>query len=601
LRYDLKLIAVILVAVLSLAQSASADDWHFDNVDRVVAIADIHGAYDAMTATLQSAGVINADMRWVDGATHLVIVGDILDRGPDSRLAMDLLMRLEGEAESAGGKVHVLIGNHESMPMTGDLRYVSAAEYEAFAADEDPDERARWLELYVQQQAGDAATLKATFDTQFPVGYFAMRRAFRADGRYGKWLLEKNIIVVLNGTAFVHGGLSPLVAEVGLDGINRKQKSKLVDYVEALAILTDAEILLPTDSNFGYSAILTNYMPSLDAEAATLAAVKTAISLDDLELLSSSGPLWYRGSVACSEMVESHRLNAALAAIDAERVVVGHTPTPNLQVLQRFDGRLLEIDTGMLHFYYQGSGNALVLEGDSVSVINQASAATVPIEHPRQVGRRAGALTAGQIEEALAQGEIVSLDKTDAGSVARIKHNGQSISAIFSRRKSRGFYPAVAAYQLDRLLDLDMVPVTVVREVDGRDGSLQFLPMNISNEKERVATGAGGGAHCPISEQWQAMYIFDALIYNEGRTTQQMIYDKVSWQLILGGHDKTFANKKGRPPYLAQIAVVVNQSWKDALATITDDVLQEQFADILDKRRLTALASRRDELLSAAN
>jgi len=225
LRYDLKLIAVILIAVLSLAQSASADDWHFDNVDRVVAIADIHGAYDAMTATLQSAGVINADLKWIGDATHLVIVGDILDRGPDSRLAMDFLMRLEGEAESAGGKVHVLIGNHESMPMTGDLRYVSAAEYQAFAVDEDPDERARWLELYVQQQAGDAATVTATFDAQFPVGYFAMRRAFRADGRYGKWLLEKNIIVVLNGTAFVHGGLSPLVAEVGLDGINRKQVS----------------------------------------------------------------------------------------------------------------------------------------------------------------------------------------------------------------------------------------------------------------------------------------------------------------------------------------------------------------------------------------
>ena len=601
MRYDLKLVAITLAAILSLMQSASADDWHFDNVDRVVAIADIHGAYDAMTATLQSAGVINADLKWIGDATHLVIVGDILDRGPDSRLAMDFLMRLEGEAESAGGKVHVLIGNHESMPMTGDLRYVSAAEYQAFAVDEDPDERARWLELYVQQQAGDAATVTATFDAQFPVGYFAMRRAFRADGRYGKWLLEKNIIVVLNGTAFVHGGLSPLVAEVGLDGINRKQKSKLVDYVEALDILTDAEILLPTDSNFDYRTILINYMPSLDAAAEALAAVKTAISLDGLELLGSNGPLWYRGNVACSEMVESHRLNAALAAIDAERVVVGHTPTPNLQVLQRFDGRLLEIDTGMLHFYYQGSGNALVLEGDSVAVINQASAATVPMEHPRRVGRRAGGLTAGQIEDALAQGEIVSLDKTDAGSVARIKHNGQSISAIFSRRKSRGVYPAVAAYQLDRLLDLDMVPVTVVREVDGRDGSLQFLPINISDEKERVATGGGGGAHCSITEQWQAMYIFDALIYNEGRTTQHMLYDKVSWQLILGGHEKAFANKKGRPPYLAQIAVVVNQSWKDALATITDDLLQEQFADILDKRRLTALASRRDALLSAAN
>ncbi len=603
LRYELKLFAIILAAALMSSRpvAASADEWHFDNVDRVVAIADIHGAYDAMTATLQRADVIDADLRWAGDATHLVIVGDILDRGPDSRLAMELLMRLEGEAASAGGKVHVLFGNHESMPMTGDLRYVSAAEYEAFANDEDPDERAHWLELYITQQGGDTTTLQATFDKEFPPGYFAMRRAFRAEGRYGKWLLEKNVIVVVNGTAFVHGGLSPLVAEIGLDGINGKQKGDLVSYVKALAVLVDAEVLLPTDSHYTFNAILTNHMPSLDTDLATLAAVETAISLGDLELLNSSGPLWYRGNVACSEMVESDRLNAALAAIDAKRVVVGHTPTPNRQVLQRFDGRLLEIDTGMLNFYYKGSGNALVLEGDSVTVINQASAATVPMEHPRRVGRRASGLTTSQIEEALAHGEVVSLDKSDIGRVASISHNGQTISAVFAKRKSRGFYPAVAAYRLDRLLDLDMVPVTVMREIDGRDGSLQFLPANRSNEAQRSAASEGNGAQCSIPEQWQAMYVFDTLIYNEGRTPERITYDRASWQLILGGHDKTFAKKKGRPPYLERATVVVSQGWKDALAALSDDVLQGQFADVLDERRLSALATRRDELIATAN
>jgi hypothetical protein len=171
---------------MSLPQTAWPREWRFDGVDRVVAIADIHGAYDAMVSTLQSADVLDAELTWTGGTTNLVIVGDILDRGPKSRAAMDLLMRLEGEAESAGGRVHVLIGNHESMILTGDMRYVSAQEYAAFAEDEDRAERRRWFEIYVKQQHAEEGTVRAEFDRYYPPGYFAMRRAFRPDGVYGR-------------------------------------------------------------------------------------------------------------------------------------------------------------------------------------------------------------------------------------------------------------------------------------------------------------------------------------------------------------------------------------------------------------------------------
>ena len=137
---------VLVLSVLLGAQTAAAREWSFNDVDRVVAIADIHGAYDAMVATLQSAGILNEELVWSGEQSNLVIVGDILDRGPKSRAAMDLLMRLEGEAESAGGRVHVLIGNHESMILTGDMRYVSGEEYAAFASEEDLDERSEWFE-----------------------------------------------------------------------------------------------------------------------------------------------------------------------------------------------------------------------------------------------------------------------------------------------------------------------------------------------------------------------------------------------------------------------------------------------------------------------
>jgi len=569
----------------------------------MVAISDIHGAYDAMVMTLQQVDILGEDLQWVGGNSHLVIVGDILDRGPKSRAAMELLMRLEGEAAAAGGGVHVLIGNHESMILTGDMRYVSAEEFAAFAADEDLDERSRWFDLYVERTGGYAETARNKFEKDFPPGYFAMRRAFRADGRYGEWLLKKNAIEVINGTAFVHGGLPPMVTEVGLAGVNEGLQKELVEYVEVLATLIDAEILLPTDSHYDYESILKNYMPAVTQKHKERSAISAGIRLGNSALLSTDGPLWYRNNVLCPRIVEEHRLDAALAAIGADRVVVGHTPTPIRKVMQRFDGRLIEIDTGMLNFYYDGIGHALVLEGESLSVTDQTGTdSLLPLDQGRKVGKRPDNLTAEDLEVLLASGEIISVDKTDDASrrtIVRLSDGKHTVNAVFNQSKSRDVYPGVAAYRLDRLLELDMVPVTVRREVEGDRGSLQFLPANSIDEAERSATGQGGGAWCSISDQWPAMYVFDVLLYNEGRTQSRIMYDKSSWRLMLSEHDRAFAAKKGRPPHLKNAPILVNAGWKTALTELSDDVLQETFSDVLDKRRLRALTQRRDELLAS--
>lgn len=569
----------------------------------MVAISDIHGAYDAMVMTLQQVDILGEDLQWVGGNSHLVIVGDILDRGPKSRAAMELLMRLEGEAAAAGGGVHVLIGNHESMILTGDMRYVSAEEFAAFAADEDLDERSRWFDLYVERTGGYAETARNKFEKDFPPGYFAMRRAFRADGRYGEWLLKKNAIEVINGTAFVHGGLPPMVTEVGLAGVNEGLQKELVEYVEVLATLIDAEILLPTDSHYDYESILKNYMPAVTQKHKERSAISAGIRLGNSALLSTDGPLWYRNNVLCPRIVEEHRLDAALAAIGADRVVVGHTPTPIRKVMQRFDGRLIEIDTGMLNFYYDGIGHALVLEGESLSVTDQTGTdSLLPLDQGRKVGKRPDNLTAEDLEVLLASGEIMSVDKTDDASrrtIVRLSDGKHTVNAVFNQSKSRDVYPGVAAYRLDRLLELDMVPVTVRREVEGDRGSLQFLPANSIDEAERSATGQGGGAWCSISDQWPAMYVFDVLLYNEGRTQSRIMYDKSSWRLMLSEHDRAFAAKKGRPPHLKNAPILVNAGWKTALTELSDDVLQETFSDVLDKRRLRALTQRRDELLAS--
>lgn len=107
-----------------------AHEWN--GVKRVVAVGDVHGAYENFVEVLEGAGLIDARLQWIGGRAHLVQTGDVLDRGPDSRKVMDLLMELEVQAEKAGGRVHALIGNHEAMNVAGFLDYVSPREFHSY-------------------------------------------------------------------------------------------------------------------------------------------------------------------------------------------------------------------------------------------------------------------------------------------------------------------------------------------------------------------------------------------------------------------------------------------------------------------------------------
>lgn len=597
-------LATACLVILAITGCAQASTWSIDEPERVVAISDVHGAYDGMLRTLRSAGVIDAENRWIAGGTHLVITGDMLDRGADSRKVMDLFIALEPQAEHDGGQVHVLLGNHEAMNLVGDLRYVSRGEYAAFAAEEDPDERARWFEYFraANAEVVDEATLRADFDKKAPPGFFAHRRAFRPDGYYGRWLLQKPLLQVINGTAYVHGGLSPMVAELGLGGVNERLLGELRAYTEAVAELNDAGLLSPVENFYYHAALLEPLVEDASLSAELSDAVDAVIKLNASDVHSSEGPLWYRGNVGCGPLAEIDKLDASLQAIGARRVVIGHTPTVTRRVLERFDGRVIEIDTGMLTAAYQGSGNALVVEGDSLRVFNESGAESRPVDHPRRVGDRDDSLTAEDLATALAEGKITNtMTDSEGRTVVTVETPRGAISGVFTKNpRSKGFVPEIAAYKLDRLLALDMVPVTVPREINGDQGSLQFLPQKVRNESQRIEGREGGGAWCPLPDQWAVMYVFDALVYNPGRRPQTMVYNTGEWQLMLTGHQDSFASKRGRPPWLQAVDLRLGASWVRALQTIDDETLEQNLGDVLDKKRLGALGKRRDELLKDA-
>jgi len=163
-------------------QKSKRHTW--SGIERIVAVGDVHGDHAQFLKTLFAAKVIDKDARWVGGKTHLVQTGDLFDRGPDSRKAMDLLMKLEVEAKKTGGHVHCLAGNHEEMILRGDWRYVHPGEVQAF---------------------GDKAKYSA---------------AIGPGGVYGKWIREHNGVIKINNVLFLHGGLGGAYATMSLDALN---------------------------------------------------------------------------------------------------------------------------------------------------------------------------------------------------------------------------------------------------------------------------------------------------------------------------------------------------------------------------------------------
>jgi len=598
-----RLLLALLICPFFLWKQAAADDWHYSDVEKIVAIGDVHGAYDALLSTLQHADVIDGDLAWSGGATHLVFTGDVLDRGPKSRLVMDFIMRLEDEAPLAGGRVHFLLGNHEVMNLIGDLRYVSGAEYLAFLDLESAEERELSYQRFRlgEPENSDEFMVQWEFDQQAPPGYFAHRRAFRQDGIYGNWLLDKPLMIVINDTLFVHGGVPFLIANHGLAGANVELKNDLYDYVTTRAMLEDAAVISPVDRFKKIPPMLAQKNQTGQIAGEFYRAVLRILRLSKSPLYGSAGPTWYRGTATCNKLVEGDGLNAALSKVGAKRVVMGHTTTITRQVQQRMNGRIVEIDTGMLNGSYEGSGNALIIEDGELSVVNEDGRTDLsPIEHPMRVGHESIAISDDAMVDILLNGNVAELSAGgSAWKLVRVTTDEQSVFAYFREKSVIGrVVPELAAYRLDRMLQLGMVPATVRRKIAGTDGTLQFVPMDTVTELERVATGKGSHASCSLEKQTGAMYIFDALINNVSRTPSSMLYNPGDWSLVLVGHERSFGANHRRPAYLESIELVIGDQWRSALSDLSDKVLRAELGDVLDDNRLAALRARRDALLN---
>jgi len=149
----------------------------YDNVPKIFAISDTHGEYEMIVDILQRSGVIDDDLHWTWGEGHLMVAGDVFDRGDMVTESLWLIYNLEQEAAAAGGAVHLILGNHELMILRGDNRYINE----------------KYLEGIVKKSRISHEDL------------------YGPDSELGRWLRSKNTVEKINDILFVHGGISPAV------------------------------------------------------------------------------------------------------------------------------------------------------------------------------------------------------------------------------------------------------------------------------------------------------------------------------------------------------------------------------------------------------
>lgn len=183
----------------SKRSTESLRDFRFPEPARLVAIGDLHGDVSAARAALRLAGAIDDSDTWIGDKLVVVQTGDQLDRGDQERSIVDLFDSLADEAERAGGRVLALNGNHETMNVQGDFRYVT--EHGLHFGDVAP-----------------ASPLAAAAPEQ----YRERAAAFFPGGAYAKRLARRPVVAVVGSSAFAHGGILPEHVEYGLDRINRE-------------------------------------------------------------------------------------------------------------------------------------------------------------------------------------------------------------------------------------------------------------------------------------------------------------------------------------------------------------------------------------------
>jgi hypothetical protein len=234
-----------------------------------------------------------------------------------------------------------------------------------------------------------------------------------------------------------------------------------------------------------------------------------------------------------------------------------------------------------------------------------------------------------EVADVLARGTIAVTEACAPGVLeVRVTLDGRSVDGIFEAAPADTVKRELAAYRLDRLLGLGLVPATVARTHDGRSGVLQGRPENWASEQDRQnaakGTAAGlvcqaisnapkdpparrppqarpakmpSGGWCELPPQFQLAYTFDALIDNRGRTFDRYLYDADTAMMFLTGHASAFGTGTEIPKALNTALATTGPEMQSRLRRLDVASVKTAIGEYVDEREIKALLERRDRIL----
>jgi hypothetical protein len=560
------------------------------DVKKIVAVGDVHGDYDNFVKILKAARIVDESLHWIAGQTHFVQTGDIIDRGDNARLVYDMIKRLETEAEEAGGKVHMLIGNHEELNITGvaigQPGYVTPYQFASFLPDKLREKKENEFRKSIENQVkegtnSDPALIEAFLETKWQElmkdKKLQVLYTDTFNENYGEWIIEHNAAVKINDIIFVHGGINLKYSTWSLQEINETLRKELTHYRLAykrgIAPRIDRKILYQPDS-----------------------------------------PLWYRDFAIKNEKSYKKIVGRILKNLEANCMVIAHTPRGSAIVpehkeeISRFDQRIWMIDTGISDFYF-GILSYLLIENGKFSLTawrdEEVESVQEEVLTPRESIEEETKKTPQ--EYYLLRAKIVAVEKdTVPGRTGAWKvtlDDGTTRKRAFFKHVHRNrptllpdsYSYEIAAYELDKLLDLQRIPPAVAREIDGVKGSLQLRIENCFPLDEQRIKKIRPPNSKTFENDLEEINVFENLTYCERKELDDILINKKDWKVWRLDFSEAFSPT----PKLISGQNIVRCSKKlfNNLQKLKNEAIKEELKSYINEEEISALIKRKNLII----
>ena len=542
--------------------------FRFQTTSPVFVIGGVDGSHENLVLTLKSLGLVDSLNNWSGGESHLVSLGNLVGLKENSYEPMGVIIRLQQQAELKGGRVHAIMGVNELAAYEHLFRSSNKS-----ISEEPSDEEKRQVYLEL---------------------------------KYQRWLISLPFVLKINQQLFAHNGLPTKVTNFELGELNRLLKEKQFKLVRNDNLLLKRELKTTiSDEN--------------EPEEKKITFEPHPLASDNKELdLSQINPLNYQGNVECHPFFETDKVAKTLARFDVQTLWVENHNANRNKPLSRLQKQLFILNSSAVELDGKAFVWAAKIDGiNDVEWINGLSGSKVtPVQFENRNYQLPHSFSEEQIRDFLRTATVIAKEETEYGITKPYKitmqKDGKTIKGIFKYEDTRPnnhvgrwkrddnyadrYQYEVAAYELDRMLNIGLVPISVERVVENKSGVVSLwidgLISELKINEEKIAINQ----YCDLKDQQNMLDIFDFLIRNTDRNQSNTLFSESDGQVWFIDHSRSFGSSTRRPDLLKKSKMRLTNRFKMALDRLSRDEL-EALRPWLHKKQIKAIWIRRNKLI----